>query len=214
MQAAATAGMAERIFIVAGRGVPAKARLLGLKRISIYDIDMSVNADALQIMLYPHPILRRACEPIERLSEEIRTVAARMVELMHDHRGVGLAAPQVELPWRMFVANPTGEPGDDCVFINPRFLELSEQTEAADEGCLSIPHVNGQIRRPRAATIEATDLDGKLFTLTNDQLPARVWQHETDHLDGVLILDRMNEIDKLANRRMIRDLEARRVPAR
>jgi peptide deformylase len=95
------------------------------------------------------------------------------------------------------------------VFINPRLSNPARQTIAREEGCLSIPHVNADITRPVAITIEALDLDGQPFTMTSEELPARVWQHECDHLDGVLIIDRMTPIDRRANLRALRELEGK-----
>ncbi len=130
-----------------------------------------------------------------------------MLELMHEARGVGLAAPQVGLAWRLFVANPTGELEDDRVFINPKLTEPSLETQVHDEGCLSLPNITGEITRPVRITIDALDDLGQPFQLTSDELPARIWQHETDHLDGILILDRMPAIDKIANKQAVMDLE-------
>jgi peptide deformylase len=126
---------------------------------------------------------------------------------MHEAPGVGLAAPQVGIPWRLFVANPTGEPADDRAFINPVLSRPSREMHDRDEGCLSLPEITAQIRRPKAITVTATDLDGREFALTSDDLPARIWQHETDHLDGVLIIDRMTPMDRLANARKLKELE-------
>ena len=168
---------------------------------------MPVQPDQLEIVHYPHPVLRQVAKPVQSVSDEVWQVADRMLDLMHQARGVGLAAPQVGLPWRMFVANPTGEPGDDRVFINPKLSAPSPQTHPHEEGCLSLPHITGEITRPTQITIDATDEQGHPFQLTSDQLAARVWQHENDHLDGVLILDRMPAIDKVANRQAVQELE-------
>ena len=168
---------------------------------------MSVDPRKLRIVLYPDPVLRAKAAQVPRIDDELRCVIARMTELMHQADGVGLAAPQVGLSLRLFVANATGDAADDRVFINPVLLAPSQEIEAASEGCLSIPEVRGEVRRPRAITIEACDERGEKFTLTSDALPARIWQHEVDHLDGVLILDRMSPLDKLANRRRIKQLE-------
>jgi peptide deformylase len=130
-----------------------------------------------------------------------------MLDLMHEAPGVGLAAPQVGLPIRLFVANETGEPEDDKVFINPTLRDPSEETEPYSEGCLSLPDITAQITRPIGITIDATDLDGALFSLTSDTLAARIWQHENDHLDGITIIKRMNPMDRLTNQRAIRLLE-------
>ncbi len=168
---------------------------------------MPVNPGDLRIVHYPHPVLRRVADPVTAVTDEVRAVADRMIELMHEARGVGLAAPQAGLPWRMFVANATGEAGDDRVFINPRLAQASTATEAAEEGCLSLPEVRGHITRPLAITITATDRHGQPFTLTSDDLPARIWQHENDHLDGVLIIDKMTKLDRMVNRTLIKALE-------
>ena len=167
----------------------------------------TVDPDRLRIVLYPDPVLRKASEPVPEVTDEVRRVARRMLQIMHEARGVGLAAPQVGLSWRMFVANPTGDPADDQVFINPKLSKATPHTHTRDEGCLSIPNVTGDITRPQGITIEALDENGRAFQLTADDLAARVWQHENDHLDGVLILDRMPAIDKVANRQAVQDLE-------
>jgi len=169
---------------------------------------MAVQTDKLRIVHYPAEVLRRRAEAVDPADPAVHAVGRRMVELMHQARGVGLAAPQVGLSWRLFVANPSGEPGDDLVFINPTITPLGAETASAEEGCLSIPDVNVEVRRPVSVRVSATGLDGRVFELTSDDLPARVWQHETDHLDGVLIIDRMTPMDRVANRRVLRDLEA------
>jgi len=169
---------------------------------------VNVDPNAIEIVLYPDPALRRRAEPVESVDDTVRAVADRMLELMHQAHGVGLAAPQVGLSWRLFVANPSGDPGDDRVFVNPVLLDPHEEIEAHHEGCLSIPHVTAQIRRPRAIRIQAVDLEGQPIDAYSEDLAARVWQHEFDHLNGVLILDKMNVMDKMANKRAIQDLEA------
>ena len=161
----------------------------------------------LQIVFYPDPILKKVAQPVDQISDLVPAVARRMLDLMRESGGVGLAAPQVGLSWRMFVANPTQEPGDDRVFINPVLSEPSRTTGEREEGCLSLPDVHGQIQRPEQITIEALDEHANKFRLTNDDLPARVWQHEFDHLEGVLIIDRMTQIDRISNRRTLRQLE-------
>lgn len=166
-----------------------------------------VQPDSLRIVHYPDPVLRQVARPVPGVTDEVRRVAGRMIELMHEARGVGLAAPQVGLPWRLFVANPTGEPGDDRVFINPVLCDPSPETHPHEEGCLSLPHITGEITRPTRITIDALDEQGQPVQLTSDDLAARIWQHETDHLDGILILDRMVPIDKVANRQAVQELE-------
>ncbi|MEM7577116.1 MAG: peptide deformylase [Planctomycetota bacterium] len=171
---------------------------------------MSLDSEKLKIVHHPHPALRQRAEAVE-LNDEVRAVATRMVTLMHEAEGVGLAAPQVGLPWRLFVANWTGQPDSNHVFVNPELVEPSRETGPHEEGCLSLPDIRAEITRPLGISVTATNLDGERFTMTDDGgLAARVWQHEFDHLDGVLILDRMTRLDKMANRKAIRALEATR----
>ncbi|MEM6553845.1 MAG: peptide deformylase [Planctomycetota bacterium] len=169
---------------------------------------MAIDAAKLAIVHYPAAVLRERAAEVPAVDEGVRAVAERMLELMHAAPGVGLAAPQVGLPWRLFVANPTGEAGDDRVYINPELTEPTREAESQEEGCLSLPEVRAQVARPRGITIRALGVDGKPFEETDDGLLARIWQHETDHLDGVLILDRMTRIEKIANRRAVKALEA------
>lgn len=169
--------------------------------------------------MYPDPALRRKCDPIPAVTDEVRAVAARLIELMRREEGVGLAAPQVGLAWRMFVADvPPGDtrsPDADpptatrapMVCINPVLSSPLGPVEPYEEGCLSIPEVQGDVLRPTGITLTATDPDGKEFTARAGGLLARCWQHEVDHLDGVLILDRMTQMSRLKNRAAVRDLE-------
>ena len=175
---------------------------------------MPVDVARLTIVHHPASVLRRKAQPLPAgpASAEVRAVARRMLELMHQAPGVGLAAPQVGLSWRLFVANHLGfdHPDADRVFINPVLADPSPDTDDREEGCLSIPGVHVTLRRPSRITITAQDLDGNPVTLTADDLQSRIWQHETDHLDGVLIIDRMTAMDRMANRRALQELEAGR----
>ncbi len=168
---------------------------------------MTIDVARLKILIYPAAPLRVMAEPVSTIDGTVRAVAARMIELTRQARGVGLAAPQVGLAWRMFTtAGDESEP--DRVFINPRLLNLTGDLVSREEGCLSLPGINVDIRRPDSTTITAQDLDGASFTLTADDLTARVWQHEYDHLDGILIIDKMTPIDRLATRKALKELEA------
>lgn len=158
---------------------------------------------------------------METITDEVHAVAARMIELMREEDGIGLAAPQVGLPWRLFVAHvpPSPEAGrmldsdpmtsmlDVEVYMNPVLRDFVGDLESYEEGCLSLPDINGDVRRPPQVTIEATDLEGNRFTRTGAGLLARCWQHECDHLDGVLIIDRMTPMARLTNRSKLRELE-------
>ena len=145
---------------------------------------------------------------VEAFTPELVTLAERMIETMYQADGVGLAAPQVGHSIRMFVADPRDE--DErapIVFVNPR-LHLEGELGSFEEGCLSIPDIRVQVRRPAFARITAQDLQGNPFELESDDFASRVWQHEFDHLEGVLIIDRMNPRDRLANRKALKALKS------
>lgn len=149
---------------------------------------------ALKIIPYPHPTLRHKSKPIRRVDSQLKEIAAEMLELMYEANGVGLAANQVDLPIRMFVANPTGKKGEgeELVVINP-VLQRPKGSEAAEEGCLSLPGLYGSVVRPKEIQLSAYDLSGQPIERKVDGFLARVLMHEFDHLDGVLFFDRMPE---------------------
>lgn len=168
---------------------------------------MALNLDQLEIVFYPDPVLRKVAKAVAKVTPEVQAVAHKMLDMMHEARGVGLAAPQVGISWRMFVANATLEPQDDLVFINPVLVNPGRKLTDAEEGCLSLPEIRGEVRRPQEITIQALDIDGRPFEMTADDLSARIWQHETDHLDGVMIIDRMPPGDRMACKRQLRAME-------
>ena len=130
---------------------------------------------------------------MKRVDAELRDMVAQMFELMYAHEGVGLAANQVDLPYRLFIANPTGDSNQrdaEHVFINPVLKGGKGQVEG-EEGCLSIPGVLGPVVRKEKITIEAYTLSGEQFVGELEGLVARIVQHETDHLDGKLFIDRL-----------------------
>ncbi len=162
--------------------------------------------DNLKIILWPDPRLRKISTPVEVFDESLAVLSARMLELMREAKGVGLAAPQVGLNIRLFVANPTGEPEDDRVFVNPVLSDAEGEAEA-EEGCLSLPGIEGLILRARSLAVTAKDVNGQPFDLRSDEFPARVWQHEFDHLNGTLLMDRMGPAGKIAAKKKLRELE-------
>jgi peptide deformylase len=169
---------------------------------------MPLDAASLTIVHYPAEVLRTRAKAVERLDDEVKAVARRMIELMHEAEGAGLAAPQVGLSWRIFVTR--GEPEDSPaqVYINPELTIADPELDVHEEGCLSLPDIRADIQRPKGITIKALGLDGKPITQTSDAFIARVWQHELDHLNGVLIIDKMTPIDRLATRKALKSLEA------
>lgn len=163
----------------------------------------------LAIIKWPDPRLKRVSAPVERFDESLRALAEEMFRLMRLAKGVGLAAPQVGVNQRLFVMNHTGEPGDDQVFVNPVLTALEGEAIVAEEGCLSLPDIHIDVERPARVRIDAFGLDGSPVSVEREGFEARVWQHETDHLLGILLTDRMSFSDKMRHRKKLRDLEDR-----
>jgi peptide deformylase len=143
-----------------------------------------------QIRQYPDPVLRMRANDIETFDEGLARLAERMTALMHDAHGVGLAATQVGVLRRLFVFND-GE--QDHALANPRIVESSSMVETDDEGCLSLGPIRVPVERSLEVTLEAQDLTGAPVRLELDCMAARVVQHELDHLDGVLIVQRTTD---------------------
>jgi peptide deformylase len=165
----------------------------------------NVEVGKLRIVLYPDPVLRKHCAPVTEFGPALQELTLRMLELMHRDRGVGLAAPQVGLPLRLFVCNPTGKPEDDRAYVNPELRDLVGLVEG-EEGCLSLPEVTVPMRRAQSAQLTAWDALGNAVQVAGVDLEARVWQHEYDHLDGRMIIDNMPTSAELANRRLLKEL--------
>ena len=153
----------------------------------------------MNIVTYPHPTLRYKSKSITKVDAELRKIVEEMFELMYEAQGVGLAANQVDLPLRLFVCNPAGkkDEGEEFVFINPE-LSRPKGTDAMEEGCLSIPGVREEVIRPAAVHLEAYDMKGQSFNANIDGFLAKIVQHENDHLNGVLFVDRVSETGKIA----------------
>lgn len=152
---------------------------------------------ALKIIHYPHRTLRHKSKPIKRVDRELKQTVEQMFELMYEARGIGLAANQVDLPLQMFVINLSGDPdsGEEMVFVNP-VIDSPKGTAEAEEGCLSIPGINGIVARPSSIHVSAYDLSGNEIDMIAEGLLARAIQHEYDHLQGVLFIDRISDSAK------------------
>ncbi len=176
-----------------------------------------------EIIMYGDPVLRTKCDPVEEVTDEIRALADDMLETMVDADGIGLAAPQVGEPIQLAVIDVSL--AEDCVsylridgkeksvkdcmplvFINPQ-LEFGDTKENQEEGCLSFPDVRGEVRRPYEVVARMQLLDGSTIRVETDGLLARVIQHETDHLFGVLFIDRMSAAQKLGLKKKIREMQ-------
>jgi peptide deformylase len=142
-----------------------------------------------QIRQWPDPVLRMRAHEVESFDDDLRRLVVRMTSLMEDANGVGLAANQAGVLRRVFVFR-AGDDGEPVAAVNPRIVDSSGNQEPDDEGCLSLQRVLIPVERPVAVTLEAQDPQGKPLRLKLDGLEARVVQHELDHLDGVLIVDR------------------------
>jgi len=145
--------------------------------------------DNLKIVHYPDPRLKLVSKPVQAFDSSLRELGLRMLQIMRMHKGVGLAAPQVGLNTRVFVMNHDGLPENDRVYINPK-IEILEGDAEGEEGCLSIPDVNADILRGVTARLTAQDADGNPVTAEETGFIPRIWQHEIDHLDGKLIINR------------------------
>jgi peptide deformylase len=156
----------------------------------------------LELVEFPHPALRRPAKPLVRLDDAVREAVARMFEIMYEAEGIGLAANQVALPYRLFVVNCAGRrgEGEEHVFINP-VLSRPRGTAVQEEGCLSLPGVRMDVRRPQRIVVEAFTLEGEPIRMDLDGLLSRVVQHEFDHLEGRLFTDRLPEAAALEVRR-------------
>jgi peptide deformylase len=157
----------------------------------------------LKVARMGHPVLRvkgRAIDKAELKSPALQQFIDDMVDTMYEYSGVGLAAPQVHESIRVFVAmldaDSRGE-GDATILVNPEILIVGDQTVEGWEGCLSIPDIRGRVSRAQHIKVSALDRTGKRFELDLADFPARVVQHENDHLDGVLFFDRMRSLDSL-----------------
>jgi peptide deformylase len=163
----------------------------------------------MKIVQYPHPALRWVARPLTAIDKQVRMHAAEMLELMYAHKGLGLAATQVALPYQMLVLNFTGDPQQrdkEGVYINPVVLERKGTIED-DEGCLSFPGLFAKVRRARSVKVEAYSLNGEKLEIAAQDLASRAWQHEVDHLHGVLFIDKLGPIGKLAVRNPLREFE-------
>jgi peptide deformylase len=156
---------------------------------------------------YPQPVLGKKARPIEVIDDSIRTLAERMKDLMVEHKGVGLAGPQAGVDLRIFVVSVDGTRENAKVYINPT-IEVSGGLAENEEGCLSLPGLWGKIKRYKKCTVKATDLDGRPFTEEGEGLLARAFQHEYDHLEGIMIKDRFSTAAKLRARKRLAELEA------
>ena len=162
------------------------------------------------ILQYPDPRLREVAEPVDQVDDEIRTLVEDMAETMYAAPGVGLAANQIGVNKRIFVIDiaDEDEPSDLRVFINPEIIERDGQI-VFNEGCLSFPGVSEEVKRAERVKVRALGADGKPFEVEADGLLAVAIQHETDHLNGVLMIDKLNALKRrLVSRKLAKEAAA------
>ncbi len=156
----------------------------------------------LDIITLPQPVLRRKAHKVTEFGPELQTLIDDMIDTMREAPGVGLAAPQVNIPWRLIVV----EYGDDedesaprklYAVANPEITRFSTDTEIGNEGCLSIPGVAGEVERPTSVILKGLNRHGKPLKIKASGWLARIFQHEVDHLDGVLFVDRATKVWKI-----------------
>ncbi len=159
----------------------------------------------LEVVTVAHPTLRAKALPVTAFDDALKALAADMLETMYAEKGVGLAANQVNVLKRIFVTDCSEDRDEPIVFINPEIIEVSEEIDAAEEGCLSLPTLyGGPVSRPAVVKVRAQDVNGEFFELEADGLLGRCIQHENDHLNGVLFIDHLS---RLKQQRILKKLE-------
>lgn len=172
------------------------------------------------VTLYPTPVLRKEAAPVESFDDELIQVVEAMFRRMYLSKGVGLAAPQVGIGKRILVINPSGEEEDkssELALINPTITERFGDPDTSEEGCLSFPGIYAEVTRPEKCIVVAKNVAGEEFEIELEGFPSRVVQHEYDHLQGILLVDRMSATDKVRHRaalnELIADYKAAQAPA-
>ncbi len=145
----------------------------------------------LKIRTYPDPILNKKAEPLTDFGPDTQRLFDDMIQTMYVEDGVGLAAPQVGISKRILIASPAMKQGEEFVIVNPEVYSFSGR-ESGIEGCLSLPGISGEVVRAQKIRVRYQDRFGKAFDLEAKDFFARIIQHEIDHLDGILLIDRLN----------------------
>jgi peptide deformylase len=156
-------------------------------------------------------VLRKEAEPIEAFDQALADTVGAMYRRMYASKGVGLAAPQVGIKQRLLVINPSGDPQEadqELTLVNPKITELFGPETVMEEGCLSFPGIYAEVKRPDGCRLTAQDTEGNPLELEFEGFASRVIQHEYDHLQGILLVDRMSPADKLRHRGALDELVA------
>jgi peptide deformylase len=142
------------------------------------------------------PVLRQKAEPVAEVTEDVRRLIEDMFDTMYAEEGVGLAAPQVGVSQRIIVVDSREPDQPPFALLNPQIVEASDELERGEEGCLSIPGLREVVERPAAVRVEAVNRDGERVIIEADGLLARILQHEVDHVDGILFIDRVSALKR------------------
>ncbi len=166
-----------------------------------------MREDHLEVLLYGSPQLRRKSEEITVFDDDLRRLARRMETCMIEERGIGLAAPQVGVHRRMLIAENqrSGGPSILCL-VNPEVVETSQEKDKYQEGCLSLPEVFADVMRPVRVRVRYQDLDGREQEIEDDDILARILQHEIDHLEGVLFVDHLSMLKRRILSKKLKEL--------
>ena len=165
---------------------------------------------SLKIVQYPHPALRFKAKPVTSIDKEVHLRIGRMFELMYEAKGLGLAANQVAIPHQFLVLNITGDPSQkelEEVFINPVIVERKGTVDDS-EGCLSFPGLYQRVRRAKSVKVQAYNIKGEAVEIEASGLASRAWQHEIDHLNGVLFVDKMSLVSRIASKTSLGEMES------
>ncbi|MHC4111523.1 MAG: peptide deformylase [Planctomycetota bacterium] len=164
-----------------------------------------IDIEKCQLTHYPADVLAKSALLVEKIDDNIRQLIVKMTDVMIKNKGIGLAAPQIGVPLRLFIISLDGNRESVKVYVNPAVTPVGE-LDSVEEGCLSVPGVFTKIKRYKKCKVTAADLDGNEFTDEADGLYARALQHENDHINGVTIISRMGQAAKIAHRRQLKKL--------
>jgi peptide deformylase len=165
-----------------------------------------IDINKCKITHYPSEVLTKSSNHVEKIDDNIRGLVNKMIDIMIEKKGIGLAAPQAGVPLRLFIVSLDGSRESLKVYVNPKVTTAGE-LDSVEEGCLSVPGIYTKIKRYKKCTVTATGLDGKEFTEEADGLYARCLQHEYDHIEGMTIADRMGTASKIVYRHLLKKLE-------
>ena len=160
----------------------------------------------MNIVNYPDPVLRQRAKPLTEINKEVYLKVEEMMELMYQAQGIGLAAPQVGWSVRLFIIDADGDSHEEKVFINPVIIEEAGELNK-EEGCLSFPGIMSKVVRAQRIKAQAYNLKGQKIEIEAEGLAARAWQHELDHLNGCLFIDKMSPANRLAISHQLKEFE-------